>query len=59
MENKKNAEEALNVLANASGSFVGTRRDHEVIIQALEVLRKAVLEQAAPAASEAPAADAS
>jgi len=37
-----NAKEALNIVANATGHLQGTRKDHEVIAQAIDTLRKLV-----------------
>lgn len=37
-----NAKEALNIVANATGHLQGTRKDHEVIAQALAVLEQAI-----------------
>lgn len=50
---QKTIEDALNVLANASASYVGTRKDHEIIVEALNVLRKA----ASPAAEASAATE--
>lgn len=37
-----NAKEALNIVANATSHLQGTRKDHEVIAQALNVLEQAI-----------------
>lgn len=58
---QKTVEEALNVLANASAAYVGTRKDHEVILEALNVLRKAAASAVTtePSPSQETAAEAS